>query len=178
MIRLFAAIAVPDGIAQTLVPLQTGLEGARWHRPEAFHITLRFFGDIAEDVADDVDQALAEVGGQPFEVSLQGAGAFGEGHELRAVWAGVEDGGALGRLAGRCETAAKRAGLKADTRKYAPHVTLAYLRHADPSQVGAWIAAHNLLRTPPFRVESFGLYSSWSGKSGRSYRLEQTYPLR
>lgn len=177
MIRLFAAVAIPDDIAQALVPLQTGLDGARWHPRSAFHITLRFFGDIAEDVADEVVEQLAEVGGAAFDVSLKGVGVFGEGRDLRAVWAGVDESQPLHRLAGRCERAARIAGLKADTRKYAPHVTLAYLRGADPAQVGAWIARENLLHTAPFRVESFGLYSSWSGKAGQSYRLEQSYPL-
>jgi 2'-5' RNA ligase len=177
MIRLFAAIAVPETLIEDLLPLQTGLEGARWRPADAFHITLRFFGDIAEDVADEVDEALAGVGGPSFDLSLRGVGAFGEGHRLNAVWAGIEDSEPLRRLAARCETAARRAGLKPDTRNYAPHLTLAYLKGADPADVGAWIARHNLLRTPRFRVEAFGLYSSWSGKAGQSYRLEQIYTL-
>jgi 2'-5' RNA ligase len=177
MIRLFAAVAIPEEIGKALVPLQAGLEGARWRPIEAFHITLRFFGDIAENVADDVDEALAEVGGRSFEVSLNGVGAFGEGRDLRAVWAGVEASEPLRRLAARCETAARRAGLKADPRKYAPHVTLAYLKGAAEADVAAWIAKNNLLRTAGFKVEGFGLYSSWATKSGSSYRLEQTYAL-
>jgi hypothetical protein len=28
-------------------------------------------------------------------------------------------------------------------------------------EVAAWIQANNLLRSPPFRVDRFGLYSSW-----------------
>ena len=36
--RLFAAIAVPDDIAQGLVRRQQGLPGARWRPPEALHI--------------------------------------------------------------------------------------------------------------------------------------------
>jgi 2'-5' RNA ligase len=177
MIRLFAAIHVPEVVAADLVRLQTGLEGARWRPVEAFHITLRFFGDIAEDVADEVDQALAGVGGKSFELALKGVGAFGAGHRVDAIWAGVDESEPLRRLAARCETAARRVGLKPETRNYAPHVTLAYLKGADPADVGAWIAGHNLIRTEPFRVQTFGLYSSWSGKGGSSYRLEQAYTL-
>jgi 2'-5' RNA ligase len=177
MIRLFAAVSVPDDIAQALIPLQAGVEGARWRPVEAFHITLRFFGDIAENLADDVDQELETVGGAAFDLALKGVGAFGEGRDLHALWAGVDDSEPLRRLAGRCEAAARRAGLKPDTRKYAPHLTLAYLRGAEPAQAGAWIATHNLLHTAPFRVASFSLLSSWSGKGGSSYRVERTYPL-
>jgi 2'-5' RNA ligase len=56
-------------------------------------------------------------------------------------------------------------------------VTLAYLRRAEPARVGAWIQAHNLLKSPPFEARTFGLYSSWQGGEGASYRLEAEYPL-
>jgi 2'-5' RNA ligase len=51
-------------------------------------------------------------------------------------------------------------------------VTLAYLRHADPAEVGAWVQANNLLKSPPIRVDRFGLYSSFLGSEQAHYRLE------
>jgi 2'-5' RNA ligase len=177
MIRLFAAISVPDEIARGLARRQTGLDGARWRTAEQLHLTLRFFGDVREDVARDLDSELARVGGGPFEMVLAGAGAFGEGRDVQAVWAGVEETPELKRLAKACEAAARRAGLKPETRNFRPHVTLAYLRHADPDRVAAWIQANNLLKSPPIRVEGFGLYSSFLAGGGARYRLEADYPL-
>lgn len=177
MIRLFAALAIPEDIAQDLVARQDRLPGARWRPPEAFHITLRFVGDVAENVAADLDAELTTVGGGPLELSLQGVGAFGEGADIHAVWAGVEESEALRHLARSCEVAARRAGLKPDTRTYKPHVTLAYLRRPNPADVAKWIQENNLLRTEPFRVTSFGLYSSWQSDQGSWYRAEREYPL-
>ena len=54
MIRLFAAVAVPPELGEGLKARQNGLAGANWRPPEAFHITLRFFGEVREDVADDL----------------------------------------------------------------------------------------------------------------------------
>ena len=96
---------------------------------------------------------------------------------MRAVWAGVAESEPLRRLAAKCETAAKRVGLRAESRVYRPHVTLAYLKHADPPKVAAWVQANNLLRTETWRADAFGLYSSWSGPDGTRYDLERTYPL-
>ena len=76
-----------------------------------------------------------------------------------------------------CEAAARRCGLKPETRRFHPHVTLAYLRRPDPPAVAAWIQANNLLRSPPFRAGAFGLYSSWQTKDGSRYRLERAYAL-
>ena len=177
MIRLFAAIAIPEEVGAALLPRQDHLPGARWRPLEAFHITLRFIGDVPENLAGDLDAELTTVGGGPLELTLAGVGAFGEGADIHAVWAGVEENEGLKRLARACEIAARRAGLKAETRAYKPHVTLAYLRRPDPAEVAAWIQANNLLRTEPFRITSFGLYSSWRSDQGSWYRLEREYPL-
>jgi 2'-5' RNA ligase len=177
MIRLFAAIAIPPEVGEGLVRRQRELPGARWRPSEAFHVTLRFFGEIAESVADDLDAELAAVSGSALTLTLEGAGSFDDVGVPHAVWVGVPEVPALKRLAARCETAARRAGLPADRRAWRPHVTLAYLRGADPTSVAAWIQAHNLLKSPPFTVTSFGLYSSHLGDAGAIYRLERSYPL-
>ncbi len=88
MIRLFAAAPIPAEVAEGLVRRQQGLPGARWRPAESLHITLRFFGEVAENVAADLDSELAALAGAPFDLNLEGVGAFGEGADVRAVWAG------------------------------------------------------------------------------------------
>jgi 2'-5' RNA ligase len=178
MIRLFAALSIPPEIGEDLVGRQQVLPGARWRPLESLHITLRFFGAIAEPIADDLDAALAEVGRGPLTLSLAGSGAFGNGGGVRAIWVGVAENPALNRLARRCEIAARRVGLPADKRAYRPHVTLAYLSRSDPARVGAWVQANNLIRSPAFTTTHLGLYSSWPTREGSSYRLERRYALK
>ena len=177
MIRLYTAIALPEDVAEGLGVRQYGLEGARWRTEETLHITLRFFGDVREDMADDLDAELSGIGGAPFNIELAGVGSFGEGDNINAIWAGVVDNPALTQLAARCESAARRAGVKADSRVYRPHVTLAYLRRPDPRDVAIWVQSHNLLKSPPFAVDRFGLYSSHRTSEGSRYRLERECPL-
>ncbi len=178
MIRLFAAIAVPEETADALAPLCAGLPGADWAAPEDLHITLRFAGEIDEALADDLDSALSAVRAPPFAVTLAGVGAFGDAAGTRAIWAGVEAAPGLTRLRGACERAARRAGLAPDTRVWKPHVTLAKTRGAEPARIAAWMQTHNLMRLAPFTVRAFGLYSSWPSGVGPHYRLERIYPLR
>lgn len=177
MIRLFAAIAVPEEIGEPLLRRQHGLPGARWRPLEALHITLRFFGDVQERAAEDLDLELERITSAPFGLTLESVGAFGEGPEIHAVWAGVAESAPLRTLAGRCETAARRAKLTADSRAYRPHVTLAYLRRPDPADVATWIQANSLLRSPAFAVDRFGLYSSHLTGEGSRYVLEREYRL-
>lgn len=178
MIRLFAAVDVPPEIAEELAERQRDLPGARWRTAEQLHVTLRFFGEMQEDRASDLDGELARIACPPFELCLTGVGAFGDPHQDGALWAGVEENPSLRALAARCDSAAKRAGLKPDARSYKPHVTLAYLRGADRDKVGAWLGKHGLLRTAPFRVTWFGLWSSVLHRDGSRYQLEREYALR
>ncbi len=177
MIRLFAAIALPEGIGAERARRQQGLPGARWRPLEALHITLRFFGEMDEARADDLDAELGAIVLPSVTVVLEGVGSFQDGDDIHAVWAGVAENDGLRRLAARCETAARRAGLAPDRRAWRPHVTLAYLKRAEPRRVAAWIQSHNLLKSPPFVAGDFGLYSSRLGGDGASYTLERTYPL-
>jgi 2'-5' RNA ligase len=177
MIRLFAALALPPEIGEALVARQSGLPGARWRPEEALHVTLRFFGDIDERKADDLDLELEAISAKPFEVEIRGVGSFGEGWRIDTLWAGVEPSEPLQRLHGRCESAARKAGLKPETRTYRPHVTLAYLSGSPQDKVAAWIGDNNLLHPPPFRVDRFGLYSSVLSSEGSRYQLEREYRL-
>ena len=184
MIRLFTALSIPEDVAETLAARQTGLPGARWRTAEQLHVTLAFYGEIDERRADDLALELerAQAGG-PFEIELKGVGAFGDAHRSHTLWAGVAPCERLTVLAGRSRSAAERAGVKLEKRVYHPHVTLAYLKpQTDPAKLGDWVAANNLLHTPPIPVERFGLYSSTlstkaGGGEGSVYQLEQVYRL-
>jgi len=177
MIRLFAALSIPEAVADALIPLQAGVPGAGWRPKAAFHITLRFFGEVDEGTAERIDDALGAVRMKPFVQTLQGVGAFADADRLRAIYAAAAAGEPLVRLASKCEAAARRGGLKMETRSYRPHVTLAYLKGADPTRTAAWIARHNLFISDPWTVSSFGLYSSRLGRSGSVYHLEREYSL-
>lgn len=176
-LRLFAAIAIPDFVAERVTPLMRGVSGAKWRPRENLHITLRFFGEVMEPVADEIDGELSALSAAPFDLTIKGAGAFG-GADPHALWLGVVESAALKKLAADCERAARRVGLKPEPRKFMPHVTMAYLNGSPLERVHAFEKRLALFAAPAFRVERFGLYSSFTRKSAPSlYRLEAEYPL-
>ena len=177
MLRLFAALALPDAIADPLRSLQQDLAGASWRPREALHITLRFFGEVQERVADDLHLELSQIASTPLDLCLSGLGSFGEGADLNAVWAGVAPSTPLNRLAQACDLASQRVGLRRDGRRYIPHVTLAYLRRTPPQAVARWMSNCGPVTSSSFQVGQFGLYSSQLAPSGSHYQLEQVYRL-
>jgi 2'-5' RNA ligase len=179
MIRLFTALSVPWDVAETLKRRQTGLPGAKWRTEEQLHITLAFYGEVDERRADDLAAELERAAtGGAFDIELKGVGAFGDAHRSHTIWAGVTPSERLNVLAGRCRSAAERAHIEMERRDYRPHLTLAYLKpQTNPDRIGAWVTGHNLLHSPPIRIDRFGLYSSALTADGSEYVLEREYLL-
>ncbi|MES1158559.1 MAG: RNA 2',3'-cyclic phosphodiesterase [Terricaulis silvestris] len=179
-ITLFAALSIPDHVAERLLPLQKGVPGAKWRPRENLHLTLRYFGEVAEPVAEEIDASLSALADRftPFDVQLKAAGAFGAG-DPHTLWIGVAANEALNKLAADCERAARRVGLKPEPRKFTPHVTLAYLSGTELSRVQAFETRLGLFQAPQFRADSMTLFSSWTRKSAPNlYRSEAEYPFR
>lgn len=174
--RLFVALPLPDGVAESLLLMVGGIPGARWQRREQLHLTLRFIGEVDGRVAADVDDALAVLSAPGFTVALHGVGTFG-GRDPRQLWAAVRPNPALMHLQRKIETALQRIGLAAEPRKFTPHVTLAKLKASPREKVTDYLSAHALYTSTPFDIDAFGLYSSTLTPNGSLYRCERCYPL-
>lgn len=175
-LRLFLAIPLSSEIAEQLSPLQKALPGASWRPQETFHLTLRFFGEIDEALARDLDGELGLIEEAPFEMRLKAAGSFG-GREPSAVWIGVEAPPALARLASASEKAARRAGLAPERRSFIPHITLAYLHGTTDIEAARFQERLGGFSTEPFWIDHFVMFSSHPTKQGSRYREEAVYPL-
>lgn len=176
-LRLFAALPLPDPIAAQIAPLQAGIPGAHWRARESLHVTLRFFGEVREDMARELDDALEGLAqaAAPFSLHVQGVGAFGR-EDPHTLWLGLGESAPLRALAADIERLARRLGHAPETRKFSPHITLASLRRADPARVQAFESGHALFDSPRWEVGGFGLYSSWLRRGEPSlYRLEADY---
>ena len=177
MVRLFTAVPLPETVRQQLLLASGGVPGARWSEPHNMHITLRFIGEVDRGVAEDCALALEAVTAPAFQLTIAGVGQFGAGTHARVLWAGVEKNAALGHLRDKVESVLVRTGLEPETRKYAPHITLARLKDAPKERLAGYLQSHATLQLGPFPVDRFILYSSWPGKEAPAYRAEAVYAL-
>jgi 2'-5' RNA ligase len=175
--RLFAAIDLPWSLRDRLAGLTTGLYGMRWMRRENLHLTLRFIGEIPPFRAEDVDLALLAVKARSFPLTIAGVGLFEKAGRVTALWAGVERNPQLDHLQAKIETALQRAGLEPERRRFVPHITLARTDQPANEKIASFIQTNNLLRTEPFQVEHFTLFSSQLGHDGSVYTAESEYAL-
>ncbi len=175
--RLFAALPIPDEIAQPLLGIQHGVPGARWRPRENFHITLCFFGEIVDPVmARELDEELARITAPPLCLTLGAAGIFG-GREPRALWIGFKPNPALESLATACKHAAQRLGIKIERKTYIPHITLAYCRGTLNVDAARFMEQMNGFAAPDFEADSFALYRSHLGTDPASYVPQAKYML-
>jgi 2'-5' RNA ligase len=175
--RLFAAIPVPEHVVEQIVRLQCGVPAAAWRPRENLHLTLRFFGSVAPNLIDDLDRELAAIKVSPFKMKLQGAGWFGRA-EPRALWVGAKADDALFRLQKKCETAARGLSLRAETRKFLPHVTLAYLAGTSRQSALSFELQNADFASCEFDVTRFKLCSSWISRGDANiYVDEAVYTL-
>jgi len=184
--RAFIGIALPSAIREALGELQGELARSqadvKWVLPEQLHVTLKFLGEITELQRQAVEAMLRKMAEPeaPFQLSLEGVGAFPSIHAPRVIWVGIRAGKErVERIAHAIEREGERIRLQKDERPFAAHVTLGRVRSpqrlkplADQLQAVVWQPL------APWRVESLTLYESRLSSSGPSYTVLADAPLK
>jgi len=177
MIRLFAALSLPDEATDRLAALQRGLPG-RLTAPENMHVTLAFFGEVPETTAADIDAALGAIRAPRFTFWLDGARAFG-GAKPRIVHAIVRPEPALEALHDKVAQAGRAAGATVEAGRYTPHVTLTRLSAGEitPAAAAKALSGRAAFLCGPIAATAFHLYRSDLGRAGPAYTALRDYPL-
>jgi RNA 2',3'-cyclic 3'-phosphodiesterase len=175
-VRAFLAVpADPQWVtaARELVAgLAPRLPRAAWTKADAWHVTLKFFGDISEEAAGHFAEALAPSMTRLPGLELESSDplVLPERGRPRTLAVGFSKNAALGALddlARSAEQVCRGLGFPADDRPFRPHVTLARLRDPWPRQAieefRRGVAGRAL---PRWRVAGFTLYRSQLDPSG------------
>jgi 2'-5' RNA ligase len=174
--RLFTGLELPEAVASQVALARGGVIGARWLKPEDYHITLRFVGDVDARTARDIAETLGEISRPAASVRFEGLSWFG-GDKPRAIVAKVKADPALIELQAEQERRLRRIGVAPETRKFTPHVTLARLRGVRPHAVADYLASRGALAVEAFTAARFVLFSAREGSGGGPYVVEAAYPL-
>jgi 2'-5' RNA ligase len=181
--RLFVAIELPpkarDAIAKVAASLRPESPGARWSRPEAMHVTLKFLGQTDEQKIPNVKATLEQiVSAEPVSLRFRGVGFFPDENRPRVLWCGVEPTPNLSAMTSAIKKCLQLLGFEPENRPYVPHVTLARLNSA--RNVEKLVRAAAPLKSYDFgatRESQFHLFESVLESSGSEYKKLATFPF-
>ncbi len=181
--RLFVAIEPPDQVLTELSAAAGRLRPAaaelRWTRPQSWHLTLAFLGEVDERVLPDLSIRLERAARRhpPQRLSIAGAGAFPSATRGRVLWAGIRaDRQSLAALADSVAAGARRSGAPPpdEGRRYHPHLTLARCREpTDLTELAADLAG---FAGSTWTASEISLITSYLGAEPRYTEL-QRWPL-
>ncbi len=172
--RLFVAVELPEhvraAIDRNVSPLRGRWATLRWAPPERWHVTLRFLGERPAEDVEQIVSVLDRVAARtsPFPTWITGLGCFPASRRATVLWAGLDDGEGLSKLAEAVQRALEGRFGQAD-RAFRPHITLARTRRPTSLDLGGAPAFEQI----GFEVEGFALMRS--RLEGRGPRYE---PLR
>jgi 2'-5' RNA ligase len=164
VIRAFLAVELSQELRAELATVQQELKhriepemkrGARisWAQPASIHLTIKFLGDMDEQVIDPLRAALVQAIGSQIAVSLplERLGVFPRPQSPRVLWVGPsehwERGAEASRVAeihGAIEQACEGLGFLRETKPFSPHLTLGRIRVGE-RQVGVALAQAGVL---------------------------------
>jgi len=180
-IRSFIAIELPGELKLELAQLQARLKAdnqprIKWVNPNGMHLTLKFLGNIAPAMIDQITEAMTDAAQKvpPFTLDVQQLGAFPNLKRVQVVWLGL--GGEIDKIKQLhqfIEANLARLGFAPEQRPFKPHLTLARVSNeASPDErqrFGELIASTKFETIQIIRVESIKLIRSQLTREGAIY---------
>ena len=180
--RAFAAVPVPP--EPPLVRLLEGLAACgadlKVVEPENLHVTLSFLGQVPDEAAPRLSDALRGAARPlaPFAVRLAGVGAFPNARRPRVAWVGMQGAEPLVALALRAREALAAAGHPGDDKDFRAHLTLARTRSTRGLDgLVRFLRDHGRDDLGPLDVREARLYRSTLSPKGPTYETVATAPL-
>ncbi len=165
--RLFVAVEVPGAAGAPAAPA---------------HLTLRFLGEVGPERVGGISERLTAVARDhpPFEIRIEGVGAFPNRRAPRIVYVGVTQGATrLGTLAEAVRAVLRDEGEPERDRAFLPHLTLLRVRSADDRRAAARLLEDPNAAPPPrdVRVDRLLLKASELRPGGAVHRTVADVPL-
>lgn len=181
--RLFVAVGLDDARRRAVGGLAADLarrlasrgvgRSARWVEPANLHLTVRFIGEVGDEQAARIQEAVRRRFATPaFDLGLGGLGVFPPVGPPRVLWVGVTEGeDSLAALHEEVEARLEALGEPRETRPFSAHLTLARFKEPD-RRLGEVVRA--ILRDIPAevgacRIDRVTLYESRLAPTGPTY---------
>jgi 2'-5' RNA ligase len=186
--RTFIAIELPEEIRTILSRIQDELKqtqaDVKWVKPENIHLTLKFLGEIEQDLIKKIHPILDGIAqkNSPFSLYLSQLGAFPKLQYPRVIWIGLTNDQQVSEIAKDLEKGMLKIGLPAESRPFSSHITLGRVRSGlnRKALVEKIESLNKNLSSPQpeFKVLGLTLFKSTLTPQGPIYEAVFTCPLK
>lgn len=183
--RLFIALEIPvadrNHIHRAAHPLRAVDLPVRWTHPDAYHLTLKFLGEVSAEKLPELERAMREStpGLALTALTLLGLGGAPSLARPRVLWIDVEQSPPLMQLQSRLDSALSDLGFPFEARPFRPHITLGRIqggRAISPADVDA-LRDLAMEAPTPIPIPSLALIESRLSPDGARYRVVSRIPL-
>ena len=175
--RLFVGIPLPEAVKQTISQLPDSTLPVRWTRPDAYHLTLIFIGEVQEPQANEIRNALYEITPmRGFDVEVASVGCFPDRKKPKVLWTGVQPHEPVAELHRQINRMLCTIKAPKDEKKFHPHITFGRVKKPNRS-ITSYIESHSDKHFGHFTVSGFNLYSSTLQPAGAVHTIIEHYPL-
>ena len=169
--RAFIAIEMPKEIKEILLDAQKQIntEEAKIRPAKAFHLTLKFLGEVEEKKTEEIKSALKEIKFKKFNTVLTEIGVFPNENYIRVVWVGLDDSESkITNLQKEIDSKMEILGFKKDIR-FHPHVTLARVKFVGDKERFIKNLKEIKIKKESFQITEFKLVKSVLTPEGPVY---------
>ena len=169
--RAFIAFEMPEEIKKILLDAQKQIntEKAKIRSAKAFHLTLKFLGEVEDKKIEGIKSALNGIKFKKFNTILTEIGVFPNESYIRVVWIGLNDSeNKITSLQKEVDSKIEKLGFKKDTR-FHPHLTLARVKFVEDKQGFIKNLKEIKIEKKAFQITEFKLIKSILTPEGPVY---------
>ncbi len=178
--RLFIALEIPEDALDKMLLVRDEIYGTpnnvKWEPKNKLHITIKFLGDVGENMTELIKTQLDKIIFDKFTLSFSHFGIFNKNNAPKILWAGLNGNKLLTELHKKIEDNIELLGYQKEKRKFTPHITLLRLKgNEDLTKINNY--KNYLLPEIKFEIKKILLLKSILKPSGSEYSVVKSFNL-
>jgi len=182
MIRLFVALIIPGEIKEEIFnhcyAASENPADFRWEAREKVHLTLKFIGDVKEDLLDQIIDELEFVKNYTtFNCTISKFGFFFRDNQAKILWCNLQTDDSIISLVEELNSRLRKYDIDIEKRKFKGHLTLLRIKNKVSEK---FIKSFKEYFFDPiiFNANEIALIQSVLKPSGSKYKILKIYELK
>jgi len=182
MIRLFIALKIPEDVKNKIFELCSKatleLYDQKWEAKEKIHLTLKFIGDIKDELLTRIIDEINFVKNySSFNCKISKFGFFFRDNDAKILWCNLETDESINDLIGELNKRLNKFNIGTEKRKFKGHLTLLRIKNTVGEK---FISRFKQLKFEPiqFKANEIALIQSYLKPGGSEFEVLKIYELK